>query len=369
MVVYKPHPYNMEADRIWAEIMKPVVEVGALSYCLPDQGPELVKDPRVDQIYMTGAEETAQEIRKMTDKPCVFETGSVNPVILVPSMKRKWRPKELRHHALQIASAGKFNGGHFCGRPQVIVTSKNWEQRDAFLTELRKAIAELTPPEASYDPKYRKQFDRFVKEYPDGKIIEPSEDLVTEYARVLLVKNADHESYGLKNEAYCQVLIEVALDLPDHPVAFLPDAVKFCNDKLFGSLCATIVVDDATNKKYTGIVQQALTDLQYGTVSINAMALFGWFNPSLYWGGYKENKEDGIERNVGHFGNLFGYENGMKSIITDTFCGSGHFIKTCRGAYAEKMSSLSYYALEPTMKKVTALKLKGVRAAAARRDW
>ena len=82
--------------------------------------------------------------------------------------------------------------------------------------------------------------------------------------------------------------------------------------------------------------------------------------PTTYYG-----KESG----VGHFGNLLGYEHAVKSVITDSFTGNGHFIKTCRGAYSEKMASLSYYAVEPTMKKVTAYKMRGVKAAAARKDW
>ena len=207
-----------------------------------------------------------------------------------------------------------------------------------------------------------------MKEYPDGKIIE-AEGLATDSARVLLVTGASEDSYGLKNEAFCQVFIEVALGFPDHPVAFLPEAVKFCNEKLDGSLCATIVIDDVNNKKYHGIVQQALSDLNYGTVSTNAMACFGWFNPSLYWGNYNVDDENSRAKGVGHFGNLMGYQSAVKSVITDTFCGSGHWIKTCRDAYAEKIAALSHYALEPSMKKVSAYKYKGVRAAAARKDW
>lgn len=368
VVVYKPHPYYAECDRIWSEILKPLVEKGALSYCLPDQGPELVADPRIDQVYMTGSIETVEEIKKNTTKPCVFQTGGVNPVIIVPGRDRPWGVKELRHHALQIVSAGKFNGGHFCGRPQVIVTSKSWDQREDFLEELESAISERTPPEGSYDPKYRKVFDRFISEYPDGKVIE-AQDLYTDAANVLLVTGASVDSYGLKHEAFSQVFIEVALDIPDHPVAFLPEAVKFCNAKLYGSLCATVVVDDATSKAYNGIVNQALSDLHYGTVSTNAIACFGWFNPSLYWGNYKKDGEFGKSDGVGGFGNLFGYENACKSIITDNFCAQGHFLKTSRDAYSAKMDALSFYATEPTWKRVTAYKLKGVKAAAVRKDW
>jgi len=236
VVVFKPHPYNEHVDRIWAEVMKPLIERGALSYCLPNQGPELVADPRIDQIYMTGSLETAAAIRKQTNKPCILQTGSVNPVIIVPGRNRSWGIKEIRHHALQIVSAGKFNGGHFCGRPQCIITSKSWDQRDVFLAELEAAITERTPPEASYDPRYREVFERFVHEYPEGKVI-VAKNLQTDTANFFLATGASKNSYGLRHEAFCQVLIEVPLDVPDHPVAFLPEAVKFCNQVCFGKIC------------------------------------------------------------------------------------------------------------------------------------
>ena len=381
VVVYKPHPNNADIDKIWSEIMKPLVEVGALSYCTHDQGPDLVKHDRIDQIYMIGSAETAQGILKTTDRPCILQTGSVNPVILVPGLDRQWGVREMRHHALQIATAGKHNGGHFCGRPQVIVTSKSWDQRDQFLKELEEALSTTTPPEGSYDPKYRQTFQNFVDMYPDGKIIR-QDGVDTSAADVLLVTGCSPKDfYGLQNEAFCQVFIEVCLDAIDHPLTFIPAAVKFCNQELYGSLCATIVIDDQTNQTYSKVIEKALSDLQYGTVSTNVMACVGWNNPALYWGSYKKNvpqdeasiKDNAyfghFERGAGHFGNLFGYKDACKSIITDTFTGKGHFIKTCRGAYNGKIAALSNYAVDPTWKKLSAYKLKGVRAAAARKDW
>jgi len=97
--------------------------------------------------------------------------------------------------------------------------------------------------------------------------------------------------------------------------------------------------------------------------------MVGWTNPSLCWGNYRKDGADDKSAAVGHFGNLFGYENAVKSIITDGFQAQGHFLKTCRGAYSSKMAALSHFALEPTWKNVSAYKLRGVKAAAARKDW
>ena len=46
----------------------------------------------------------------------------------------------------------KLNGGAVCGRPQTLVTSTHWAQREEFLAALKKAIAEETPAAGTYYP-------------------------------------------------------------------------------------------------------------------------------------------------------------------------------------------------------------------------
>ena len=59
-VVHKPHRLNEATDRVWEEIMKPLVDVGALSFCDAADGRALTQDPRLAKIYFTGGTSTAQ---------------------------------------------------------------------------------------------------------------------------------------------------------------------------------------------------------------------------------------------------------------------------------------------------------------------
>jgi hypothetical protein len=49
VVVHKPHHLNEKTDRIWAKVMQPLVDHGALSFCDADQGRELTADKQPDK--------------------------------------------------------------------------------------------------------------------------------------------------------------------------------------------------------------------------------------------------------------------------------------------------------------------------------
>ena len=61
-VVHKPHRLNEATDKVWAKIMKPLVDVGALSFVSAAEGRALTKDERLSKIYFTGGTSTAQAI-------------------------------------------------------------------------------------------------------------------------------------------------------------------------------------------------------------------------------------------------------------------------------------------------------------------
>jgi acyl-CoA reductase-like NAD-dependent aldehyde dehydrogenase len=130
VVVHKPHPVNAEANKVWEKVLKPLVDHKALAFCDPDQGPQLTADKRLSKVYFTGGSKTAEIIAKSTKTPLISECGGNNPVIVVPG---DWTDKEMKHQAMQIATNCKINGGAVCGRGQTIVTSKQWQKREAFL--------------------------------------------------------------------------------------------------------------------------------------------------------------------------------------------------------------------------------------------
>jgi hypothetical protein len=350
-VVHKPHHLNAETDRIWVKIMQPLVEHGALSFADHDQGRDLTTDPRLSKIYFTGGTGTAKAIMSATDTPLVSECGGNNPCIIVPG-DRPWSDKELTHQAQQIVTINKLNGGAVCGRVQTLVTSKRWPQREVFLDAIRKAIVEDTPADGTYYPGSDKVMEGFLEAYPDAEVLKPEGGRYSS-ADLLFITGAEESSYATANEAFCQIIVEVPLDVPPDASEFLPKAVEFCNTRLHGTLGSCILIDEDTRKAHQAVLDQAVTDLEYGAVAVNTMPPFIFLSPWLTWGGNEVGKE--FVSGVGNFGNAMNFENVEKSIMTAGFMSPGHMIKTNKGAFDTMAKEMANYSVEPSWKNLTCL--------------
>lgn len=334
VAVHKAHPLNEECDKIWARILDPLVQAGCLSFCNPDQGPALidaaaVERSKIDIIYFTGGTATAQTIMKKiqtrttTPIQMICECGGVNPAILVPgSDDRAWTDREMAHHAQQLVSLAKFNGGHICARPQLLVTCRNWSQRDAFLRHVETAIRDSTFAQGSYYPGTDEIMQRFEEEYQSNTTSSPycqrirPEHGKYKTADFLWVTGDEEDGYACRKEAFCQVMVEVPLDTAATASDFLPYATQFCNDKVLGSLCATIIIDGRTQKKHSQALEMAVTELNYGSIGVNLVAANAFQSQYLIWGGNENGKP--LESGNGHFGNVFGFENVEKSSMYKT---------------------------------------------------
>ncbi|MEL7362747.1 MAG: aldehyde dehydrogenase family protein [Bacteroidota bacterium] len=364
-VVHKPHHLNAETDEVWAKIMRPLVDHRALAFAHHDQGRALTVQPGLAKIYFTGGTGTAKAIMAATDTPLVSECGGNNPCLIVPG-DRPWTEKELTHQAQQIATIRKLNGGAICGSVQTLVTSKHWPQREAFLDAVRKAIVEDTPAEGTYYPGSAEVKAGFLEAYPDAEILEP-EGGTRMHAEVVLITGAEEESYATENEAFCQILSEVPLDVPANAADFLPRAVAFCNDHLHGTLGSSILIDEDTKKAHQAILDQAVTDMEYGAVAVNAMPPFVFLSPWLTWGGNEEGKT--FVSGVGNFGNAMGFENVEKSILTQGFMSSGHMINTNKAVFNQMATNMTRYAVEPTWRNLTCLVGDAVTGSLKKKDF
>lgn len=347
-VVHKPHHLNETSDQVWEKIMEPLVEYGALSFCSPKYGRELVKDPRLSKIYFTGGVGTAKAIMSSVETEFVSECGGNNPCIIVPGDK-PWTDKELEHQAMQIATISKLNGGAVCGRVQTVVTSGNWEQREDFLRFLRAALEHGTPAVSSYYPGTQDVFDNFLKNHPEGNVLHP-ENGKFKNSQFLFIEGVDENSYAVKNEAFCQIINEVPLDVPANPEDFLPKAVEFCNTILLGSLGSSIIIDDETLKNHETVLKQAVTDMEYGAVGVNTMPPNIWLNPYLTWGGNEEGKE--IVSGSGNFGNILNYDNVEKSIAYSDFMSTGHMIYDNKRTFDNLWGAMAKYSVQPSWRRL-----------------
>ncbi len=313
-VIHKPHGLNEASDAVWAKIFAPLIDRKALVFIGADHSHEMPKLEGLDAIYFTGSTGVAHAIQDAATAPLVSECGGNNPCLIVPGTLTE---KEMAHWAIQIVSAGKLNGGAVCGRPQTIITSKNWPQRDAFLTAIRKAIAEDTFGTTTYYPGVDKTKAAFLEHQPTAEVLQP-ESGAHPNSDVMFIPGIGEDDFAVTNEAFCQVFSELPLDTENEADDFLTKATAFCNEKLLGSLGCMVLVDNATLKANEARVEHAVRELNYGGIAINNISPNIWLNAYLTWGGCGETTENFVS-GVGNFGNGLNFENVVKSVIMDDF--------------------------------------------------
>ena len=342
-VVHKPHQLNEATDEIWAKIFAPLIKRKAVAFCDADQGQALTAVEGLHSIYFTGSTGVAHAIQDAAKAPLVSECGGNNPCIVVPG-SRTWTPKEIQHHAVQLVSIGKLNGGAVCGRLQTIVTSKNWPQREEFLDAVRKAIVEDTFAVATYYPNVGETKAKFLEHHPEAETLKPENGRLPN-SDVVFIPNVGVDDFAVKNEAFCQVFNEVPLDTTTNPEDFLTAATDFCNNKLLGTLGCMIIVDNETLSAKRSRVDQAVQELHYGGIAVNNAPPNIWLNAYLTWGGCGESTEDFVS-GVGNFGNALNFENVVKSVIVDDFMAAS-FSMTNRRQFNNLLVNASRFSVEP----------------------
>ena len=353
-VIHKPHKLNEATDEIWEKVFQPLVEAGVVSFCSSDQGRALPKLDGLSKIYFTGSTGVAKAIESAASVPLISECGGNNPCIVVPGDK-PWSDKEMQLQAAKIVSLGKLNGGAVCGRIQTLVTCKNWNQRDEFLDAIRKAIVEDTPAAGTYYPGTNDTYKAFQDAYPDAEELQP-EDGKHNHSNVLFITGAEENGFAAKNEAFCQVISEIALDTEAKADVFLPIAVDYCNNCLLGTLAAGIIIDNHAMKSYEEVLHNAINNLEYGAVAVNNTPPTIWMNPTQTWGGNEVGKE--FVSGIGNFGNLLNYDNVVKSVQVDDFMAPGGLTIKNKTAAHHMINNMIDYIVHPTWINLT--KLVGV---------
>ena len=339
-VIHKPHALNIETDKIWEKIYAPIINKKGLAFCDADQGRAMSKLEGLHSIYFTGSTGVGHAIQDAASVPLVSECGGNNPCIIVPG---EWTEKEIKHQAIQLATVGKMNGGAVCGRPQTIITSKNWAQREQFLDALRDAIVNETYACGTYYPGVDKTKAAFLENQPTAEVLQPENG---KYAKsdFVFIPDVKEDDFAVTHEAFCQIFSEVPLDVSTDTAAFLTKVTDFCNNKVLGSLGCMILVDNNTFSNHEERLHKAINELNYGGIAVNTIPPNIWLNAYLTWGGCGETEENFVS-GVGNFGNGLNFENIKKSVLIDDFHSSS-FSFTNRKMMEHLFENASYYSID-----------------------
>lgn len=339
VVVYKSNPVSAQCAAVKARVFRPLIERGFLAFVYGgvDQGRVIAESAKVDRLVMTGSCHTYDKIvwdgRNKSDptvepalaKPVIAELGSVNPYVVVPG-DSLWSDAEIDYQAEVLVAYRMLNNGHLCASPQVVVTCRRWPQRDQFLSAVRKNLCNA-PATRCFYPGVQAVYAKFAEAAKDESRCDPIDALSFGRDQTPPILETDvwtPESdeplpLGVREEAFCPVLLEVALDTIADLPSFLPVAVDFCNQRCWGSLTCTTIVDDTTKTRHRGVLDAALDRMHFGVVAVNIPASAANVFPLLGWGAFPGHSPRDIQSGRGLLGNFGCYENFEKVILDARF--------------------------------------------------
>ncbi|WP_230206542.1 aldehyde dehydrogenase family protein [Microbacterium gorillae] len=289
VVLLKVNPTQDRLVPIFRRALLPLIEPGFVRIISGggDVGAYLTASDAFSHVHITGSAATfdaivwgpgaAGEKRKQTgapllDKPITGELGGVSPIIVVPG---PWTRADLDYQAEHIVTMRLQNSGHNCIAGQVVVISKDWDQRDDFLAALERAYASA-PRRPVWYPNSAPKLAAAETSYPDA---------LRFGERVLVEIEPGDDPHDLQTTEYFSPVLGV-VQLDGTGQGFLDTAVAYANDELVGTLGANVLIDPVTQKRLGDRFERAIQDLRYGNIAINGWTGFSFTAPTLSWGAF-----------------------------------------------------------------------------------
>ncbi|MCC5947949.1 MAG: aldehyde dehydrogenase family protein [Nitriliruptoraceae bacterium] len=334
VVILKMNPVNEHLGPHIAAAFEPLVRAGFLRvvYGGAEVGAYLTDHPRIDHIHITGSDRTHDAIvfgtgdqgraRKergepRLDTPVTSELGNVTPVIVVPG---PWKPKDLAFHGDNIATMLVNNAGFNCIASRVIVQHRAWSQRGALLDAVRDSLRRA-PQRSPYYPGARERWETFTDAHRSAEWFGDTADGEVPFTLIPELDAEVTDDVAFTTEAFCGVMGEVALDAPRSIPDYLDAAVAFCNDTLWGTLAATIIVHPRSlaDPEVAAAVERAIDELRYGSVVLNHFGGAAYAFVSPPWGAYPGSTPQDIQSGSGVVHNTYLLEDVQKTVVRGPF--------------------------------------------------
>ncbi|MFD4370894.1 aldehyde dehydrogenase family protein [Streptomyces sp. NPDC058486] len=266
------------------------------------EGAHLAAHDGVDTIHVTGSDRTHDAIVWGTDehaarrraadtplntKPFSSELGGVSPCLVAPG---PWSAADFRFQAEHIVTSKMNNSGHNCVASQILVLPRAWDGTERLLAEIRRVLRAL-PDRTDYYPGADRRLAAVADAHPEAETHGAG-------GRLLLPDLTDEDDAFLRTEVFASALGVVRLP-GDTPEEFLRAAVDFANDRLPGTLGATLIVHPKTEKAHRAAVDRAVAGLRYGTVGVNCWSAIGFLLGQTPWGAYPGHTRQEIGSGVG----------------------------------------------------------------------
>ncbi len=331
VVLLKMNPVNEYLAPFIEQAFAPLVRAGVFRVVCggADVGAYLCQHEGIDELHITGSDRThdvivfgpgaegqrrKRENRPLLEKRITSELGNVSPVIIVPG---RWSAAELRFQAENVATQMTDNAGFNCNAAKVLITHRDWAQRQDFLRELRKVLREV-PPRKAYYPGAEARWENFVESYPQAERYGAGGGGRLPWAFIPDVDSNDTDQLCFSEESFCGVTGETSLGGGD-TATFLGRAVRFANEVLWGTLSSEIIIDPRAAKTHAVALEDAIAELRYGTVAVNHWPAICYGLGSPPWGAFPGHTLDDIQSGVGVVHNTFMFDQSEKTVIRGPF--------------------------------------------------
>ncbi|RFC77658.1 aldehyde dehydrogenase family protein [Streptomyces sp. AcE210] len=324
VVLAKMNPVNAYLRPHFEKVFAEFVERGWVRFVDGGavEGAYLTTHDEVDTIHVTGSERThdaivwgtgaqAEERRRadtpLNDKPFTSELGGVSPCIVTPG---PWSAADFRFQAEHIVTSKLNNSGHNCVASQILLVPRHWNGTERLLAEIRHVLREL-PQRGDYYPGAADRLGSVTGAHPDAEAYDDT-------CRLLVPDITDADDPMLTDEVFASALGVVRLPGDDAP-QFLRAATEFANDKLPGTLGATLLVHPRTERAHRAAVDEAIAALRYGTLGVNCWSAFGFLLGYTPWGAHPGHTRQDIGSGIGFVHNAFMLEDVEKTVLRAPF--------------------------------------------------
>jgi len=333
VVLYKAHPVNDYLGPLMERGFRRLVDLGVLRivYGGAAEGSYLCHHAGIGEIHITGSDKTYEAIvfgdgpdgagrlaegRPLLAKPVTAELGNVSPVIVVPG---PWSAGDLRYHAANVVTQLANNAGFNCNAARVIVQHAAWPLRGALVEAVRRRL-DAVPARRPYYPGAAKRDAEFRAAHPQAERHGAAGDGDAPWTLIPGLDPRAADDMCFHTEAFCGLMAETALEAATVP-QYLERAVRFCNETLWGTLNATIIVHPRSlaEPAVRDAVERAVKDLRYGSVSINHWSAISYALGVTTWGAYPGHTPDDIQSGAGVVHNTLMFSRPEKSVARAPF--------------------------------------------------
>jgi aldehyde dehydrogenase (NAD(P)+) len=329
VVLLKMNPVNDYLADVLEKALKPLIEFGVLRIVRGDTdvGEYLCNHPDVESIHITGAgasydaivwgpgDQGVENKRQGTPrnpKKVTSELGAVCPTIIVPGT---WTDADIQFQAEQIAAQKLHNSGFNCVACQMLVMPEQWDRRDDFLVQVKKAIA-AAPERGLYYPGADERIDDFVSQYPDADNL-AADDAGARRIIVDIPRSGDQQ-YAERCEVFAPVLGVTGVDGADTE-AYLRNAIAYCNEDLHGTLGANIIIHPETRRALGEKWDSIIRELKYGCIAINVWTAVGFLTVQAPWGAFPGHTPDDIQSGMGFVHNTYMFDRAERTVLEGPF--------------------------------------------------